>query len=81
MTLEDEAANTEVPPKEERLPKGFVIRKKKQCELEHVLPSDFKNNSNLLCLARYLYWACFRGNNAVTTKIIDVKKISPFFRC
>ena len=65
----------------QRLPKGFVIREKKQCVLEKVLPADFEKDPQLLALARYLYWACFRGNNTLATNLIDVEKISPFYRC
>ena len=55
-----------------------ILKKKQPTILEHVYPEDFAKSPNLMMMARYLYWACFRGQNHIIKLIFEKFKVSPF---
>ena len=55
-------------------------QKKKKTILKAVNPADIEKDAELQAHARYLYWACYRGNIFIIKYILDNENlaISPF---
>ena len=47
--------------------------------MRNVVEEDFAC-LDIKAMARYLYWACFRGDNEVVKYLLEEKGISPFYQ-
>jgi len=63
-----------------KVPKVLAKQKKVETHLRAVRPEDIEKDAEMSCHARYLYWACFRGNVYIIKHILDNENlaISPF---
>ena len=63
-----------------KVPKVLAKQPKIETHLRAVRPEDIEKDAEMSSHARYLYWACFRGNVYIIKHILDNENlaISPF---
>lgn len=60
-----------------------MLKLRKQTNLKYVTEADINSTDgeceDIKAMARYLYWACFRGDNEVVKYLLETIGISPFY--